>query len=298
MKGSVRGYIMKSVLLLSGLVLMLAFQNCGGAQFGSLGSSASEGNGHGYTGKATYVASDAACSDGIRAKIVLATTGAYYLTRRDCAELLVPQIIEPAISGSDPSYPNQLVYAGLTFELQPASLPGSGYFVLTESTYLGDFGGLAAANAACLTELQAKDWMGKSDASSRGLLVSSKVRAFLCDGSSCQNATASATYAFARAGATNAGGRTFTADASGTGPSDRADWDAQATFRGDYFVWTGRTSTSDSLWAASDTNHCTGWTTTTGNGQEGGTNYTNKQRWENGAVACSSSRRLICFVDP
>ena len=294
MTGSVRSYILKSVLWLSGLLLVVA---CGDARFGSLGSNANEGNGHGYTGKATYVAKDAACSDGIRSKIVLATTGFYYLTRKDCSDI-TSLWIQPTISGSDPALPNQLEYDGLTFDLEPTLVVGSGYFVLTESTYQGNFGGLTGANSACLTELQSKDWTGKSDATSRGLLVSGKVRAFLCDGSSCQDATASATYAFARAGATNAGGRTFTADANGLGPNDRADWDAQATFRGDYFAWTGRTSTSDSTWVASDTNHCTGWTTTTGNGQEGGTNYTNKQRWANGAVSCSSSRHLICFVDP
>jgi hypothetical protein len=47
---------------------------------------------------------------------------------------------------------------------------GTGYFVLSNGTWNGNFPGLGGANANCLTDLQSNDWLNKADASSRGLI--------------------------------------------------------------------------------------------------------------------------------
>src|SRR5258707_9791 len=100
---------------------------------------------------------------------------------------------------------------------------GSGYFVLTNTTYDGNLGGLAGANSKCLTELTTNTaWAGYSSANSNGQLVSSKVFAFLGTGSSgtTQNLLPLTTYYFASVGNAGAGGASFVTDSSGLGPGD------------------------------------------------------------------------------
>lgn len=66
---------------------------------------------------------------------------------------------------------------------------GSGYFVMTNGTWSGNLGGLAGADAKCLSDLTTNTgWMGYADANSRGLLVAAKVHAFICSTSAvCNN---------------------------------------------------------------------------------------------------------------
>jgi hypothetical protein len=126
---------------------------------------------------------------------------------------------------------------------------GSGFFVMSKGTYNGNLGGRAGANATCLTELTTNTgWKGYSTANANGQLVSSKVFAFLCDSSTCNNLTASTTYFFANAGNSSAGGASFTTDGSGLGPNDSADWSAANYFGGFYSYWTGYSITSDTQW--------------------------------------------------
>jgi len=59
--------------------------------------------------------------------------------------------------------------------------PPNGYFVLTSSTFTGNFGGLSGADSQCLTELTTTHttWKGYSTALANGQLVSGNVHAFL-----------------------------------------------------------------------------------------------------------------------
>ena len=97
-----------------------------------------------------------------------------------------------------------------------------GYFVLVTNVTKGNFGGHNGAKNICLTELANRNWKGKANAYLRGMLSSSKVRAFLCDGSTCANGQPSTSYRFALApvgGFATIGGDSFTTDSSGIGPA-------------------------------------------------------------------------------
>lgn len=176
----------------------------------------------------------------------------------------------------------------------------SGYFVLTSSsTYTGSLGGLAGANASCLTDLTNNNWLGKGGV----LLDSSHVRSFLCDGTTCNNLNPNTTYKFAISGDTVNGGTTFTTDATGAGPNDANDWTGATYFNAAIFFWTGRLAGTATLWSMSpDTsNHCVGFTSAAGNptkGMQGQASSTTSTRWASGGIACSSSKYLICFVNP
>src|SRR5690606_20693223 len=84
---------------------------------------------------------------------------------------------------------------------------GSGFFVLTETIYDGNLGGLNGADAKCLTELTTKtNWKNYALAQANGQLTVAKVKAFLCStGAACNNATPLATYYFAAVGDSSKG---------------------------------------------------------------------------------------------
>lgn len=173
------------------------------------------------------------------------------------------------------------------------------YFVAMSSNVPnGNLGGLAGANSTCLANLQSNNWMGKSNV----FLDSSTVKAWLCDGSTCQNTMASKTYAFALSGTPATGGGTFTTDASALGPGDATGWNLASTFgTTSVFYWTGRNSTSATQWAnTSNGSHCSGWTSSSSgvSGMRATSNSTIATRWLNATSTCdSSTRRLICLVD-
>ena len=201
---------------------------------------------------------------------------------------------------------------GTTWLFQAANNPtipaGSGFFVLTSGTYTGNLGGLSGANSTCLTELTTNTgWKGYSTANGNGQLISGKVKAFLCDGSSCNNLTASTTYFFANAGNSAAGGASFTTNSSGFGPGDNADWAAANYFGGTYFYWSmmGGTS-STTLWtgasAINNTNFaCNTWSSSS-SGSSGffaNSAATDYNRWDNNNnYPCNNTYHLICFVNP
>jgi len=182
-----------------------------------------------------------------------------------------------------------------------------GYFVYTEPVD-PDFGGLAGANSYCLSELTSRDWKNKDIALANGQLIASKVRAFLCDGSTCQNAEPDTTYYFASSHDSSAGGASFTTDSSGRGPNDNELWRTADRFSGGAHnaqaYWSGRAQgTNTSLWPnTSSTDHCSGWTTTSSgvDGRIGFVNdyYTNQARWSSWTAQCSGSLSLVCFVHP
>jgi hypothetical protein len=94
-----------------------------------------------------------------------------------------------------------------------------------------------------------------------GRLTSSKVFAFLCDGTNCNNLNSSTTYYFAYAADVTAGGGSFTTDGSGVGPNDALSWGIANHFANTGTVWSGRATTSNTAWAnSSSANNCTAWT--------------------------------------
>ena len=193
---------------------------------------------------------------------------------------------------------------------------GSGYFVMTQSTWNGNLSRQVGANALCLTELTTNtNWKGYSDANSRGLLISTKVRAFLCDaGTGCMNPLPNTTYYFATVGDAAAGGASFTTDVDGRGPGDSANWSGASYFNGNYTVWTGRGDNfggvnTATLWntiTIENSHNCSFWTDGSGTvaggvgGEKGVTANTNSNRWGGGIFQqdCSVLSHLICMVDP
>ena len=186
---------------------------------------------------------------------------------------------------------------------------GSGFFVLTESTYDGNLGGLNGADAKCLAELSTKtNWKNYAVAQANGQLTATKVKAFLCTtGAACNNATPLATYYFAAVGDTAKGGASFTANSSGQGPGDSAIWSAANYFGRDANYWLGKAANSGGnnlLWYTNGGNlsgyRCDGFTSTSGGGTFGITGTNDARRYYAGSdiLPCSGQQPLICFVHP
>lgn len=176
---------------------------------------------------------------------------------------------------------------------------GNGYFVMSNSTYSGNFGGLSGADSTCLTDLQTNNWKGKADA---GTLTAARVKAFLCDSATCNNLEPDTFYLFAVSGDTSLGGSAFTTDSSGLGPNNPADWSDSAIFGGSgTYYWTNRSAGSSELWGSTPgANSCSDWSdgTFSFQGLSGFTNNINSARWSSGPYNCSLVRPLICFVNP
>ncbi|WP_143149163.1 hypothetical protein [Hyphomicrobium sp. CS1BSMeth3] len=198
---------------------------------------------------------------------------------------------------------------GFTSPNPPDASWTGGYFVLVPSITKGNFGGRNGAKNICLSELASRNWKGKANAYMRGMLSSSKVRAFLCDGSTCENGQPSTSYRFALAtvgGTASVGGDSFTTDGSGVGPGDNSDWSVATKFDMEnrtegyqWMYWTGRNAGTSTAWAT--TSHsvdvCSGWASTGGNGRVGSTG-TGTSRWNSNYSSCNGNAGLVCFVDP
>ncbi len=193
----------------------------------------------------------------------------------------------------------------------PTAPSGSGYFVMTQTQWNGNLGGLAGANAKCLSELTTTHtgWAGHSTANSNGQLIASKVKAFLCDGSTCTNLMPLTTYYFADANNAGNGGASFTTDASGLGPNDSVSWAAANRFGGTYNYWLHRTSTGSTQWSNTSQSGgfqygCNVWTNATnGDGASAGVStYSDANRWVGitggSAQNCDNTYNLICMVNP
>ncbi len=192
----------------------------------------------------------------------------------------------------------------------PAPAPGDGYFVLSNGAFDGNLGGLAGADALCLTDLTNNDWMGKADAVSRGILNATKVKAFLCDSGLCNNAMGNANYYYAVAGNATVGGGYFSTNASGRGPDNRNPW-AAANYFGSgatywtnrhpviggaysYDVWSSDPHQSGSVWVCED------WTSNSNarDGTYGDASFDDHGRWKYQGATCNTTKKLICFVHP
>lgn len=187
---------------------------------------------------------------------------------------------------------------------QPTIPSGSGYFVLTKSSFAGNaHTTLPEWDSVCLTELTTNTgWKGYSTANSNGQLVASKVYAFACEGyagTQCNNLMPVTTYYFANAGDSSAGGASFTTDSSGDGPNDSADWAAANYFNGPYTYWTWHPQPNTAM-AWSETNNKGYWgIDDSTNAEVGAAGYTNGNRWTSTTANFSNgSYPIICYVDP
>lgn len=173
-----------------------------------------------------------------------------------------------------------------------------GAFVLLDANYTGSaLGSLANADATCLTRLTADSFAGKLNVT----LNSTKVKAFLCDNTTCNNLAPNTTYMFASVRWSGEGGATFTTNASGQGPNDSIAWGDVTRFVSSYDFWTGRAAGTATLWSLSSSgNTCSNWSSTSGNGTYGnaGSGNTTSNRWSVGAMTCATVGKLICFVNP
>jgi hypothetical protein len=170
-----------------------------------------------------------------------------------------------------------------------------GYLVRTDDDYNGNLGGLSGADAICLSELQTYDWKGKSEA---GTLTSGRVKAWLCDSSTCNDFVPDSIYIMAKADSTTTGGEALYVAADGSGPNDGAYWNGGSQLTGATY-WTGRSSISNFLWGLTpDGDTCSDWSTTSGEGMRGLSYIGNDGRWSDGILACSNTQELLCMVHP
>ena len=215
---------------------------------------------------------------------------------------------------------------------QGAKPSGTGYFVMSKSTWNGNLGGLAGADAKCLTELTTNTgWKGYADAKARGILTSGHVRAFLCDfesgfyPGSCNTPQASTTFYFADANNSAHGGNRFTTDANQLGPYDFADWGQESYFGASYTYWSGRSYYDDGAgpdaWHGPNNLSLVRWfngnfapncgsTNSWDNGTSGYSGFVGHaaggeswpsfayMRWFSDDPTCDTQEHLICFVNP
>lgn len=200
-----------------------------------------------------------------------------------------------------------------TFTYTMSSDPGSSNTTVSATRICPDSGGLTLANEICLKSLTTyTSWFGYTQANAEGRLDSTHVKAFLCDGITCNNMTPNTNYYFGNPIDSNAGGGFFTTDASGYGPDNSHNWQYANLFgvlhwmyQPSRYYWTGRGTTSATKWSGtSDANNCSGWTNgSSGSGALGLNESTNAGRWNNGTLVCSQNSApyapgLLCMVNP
>lgn len=209
-------------------------------------------------------------------------------------------------SSSDPEFITANIKNGVNILGVTGSYAGTaevGYFVLTNSTYTGNLGGLAGANASCLTDLTNNNWNGKTTANTKGWLNSTHVKSFLCDKTTCNTLNINTPYQMAKSGDLAVGGEYIATDSSGAGPNNSSAWNTLTTFNANDIIGTNRAPDTAIKWgttpkSATNANTCSGWTSTTGNGQSGSIGSTGTAKWDNGIYGCGNSIKLICLVNP
>jgi len=209
---------------------------------------------------------------------------------------------------NDPTILNCHNAANLVCLVNPGneSATTNGYFVMTDTTYDGNLGGRTGANAKCLTELTTNtNWMGYSDANTRGLLNSTNVGAFICDTALCGNLLPLRTYLFGLVGDSTIGGGQFTTTGSSIGPGDAQNWAQLQYFGNSYDWWSNRDTSSSSTFSAGRTEStapatCSSFTSNSvaESAYYGNTNGTSGGRWELSSDTCDQTKRLICYVNP
>lgn len=190
-----------------------------------------------------------------------------------------------------PGLAKQGVETTATHKICCTGIPKDGAFVLLSATgYTGNMGGLAGANATCLAGLQSSDWMNKPTEA----LTADKVKAFMCDDTTCQKLLPNNRYAFAQAGLPAAGGETFFVGADGLPP--QGSWTPLERFNNGYNMWTGVTAAG----SAAVGKTCSNWTSSSAGvlGKMGNAGA-GTAAWDNMDQTCNDpSGRIICVVNP
>lgn len=193
----------------------------------------------------------------------------------------------------------------------PMNIAGTsaGYLVMTSASWDGNLGGKAGADAKCLADLTANDWMGKSTASAAGMLNSTYVKSFVCTNSCNGNLLPLTRYYFALSGDATKGGASFVSNADSRGPGDNISWALSSYFGNSYEHWSNRaTNTGASFINGPQSllgpNHCNFWTSNSSSetGNRGNTNSTTNIRWNDttagAADTCDKLKRIMCVVNP
>lgn len=194
------------------------------------------------------------------------------------------------------------IVGNITVPAISAPNPDKGFFVLSALNYQSDLGDLAGADATCLSDLSDHDWNGKAEAVSRGLLNSTKVRAWLCVNSGCQDLIPEEEYQFAVSDAPGKGGATIRVGSDGLTHNNTQNWSGHNYWGvGNYF--TGRDEGTATVFGGPIYNSCRGWTYAGDSGSDygaqGDSNHTNKNRWHTTTYGtCNQPLKLICIVDP
>lgn len=180
--------------------------------------------------------------------------------------------------------------------------PGSGFFVLSSTTHNGNLGGMAGANAFCLNDLTANNWLGKADAVSRGQLVASKVQAFLASSGLNNNLVGNTTYYFSRSGYPDIGGAPFTTTAIGQAPNNPSPWSAHNYFGAAVKYWIGSRDYTENYFNLNGccTGYCSNWGSSssgelTGTGMSSGYG---RERYSASNSYCNIPNYVICMVHP
>jgi hypothetical protein len=173
------------------------------------------------------------------------------------------------------------------------ALPSKGYLVISETAWTAfqGAGGLSDMHANCLSELNTKTWLGKASA---GTLNSTRVKAYLCDSTSCGNPVANTTYFYARAGSATVGGDAFTTDSSGNILTDTISW-ARSTAMG---IDDTRLRTVRNMGG-----YCNNWTDNSGgysynSNMDGITQMDDWRRTQGYYGAACGTARMVCIVNP
>lgn len=173
--------------------------------------------------------------------------------------------------------------------------PTDGFLVLTNGTWNGNLGGRAGADAKCLADLQANNWLGKGNAA----LTAGNVKALICDSTTCNTAMPHTEYSYARSGSATDGGGSFTTNGSSVGTNDTTDW---GLFGINSDFWTNLGSSSASTWVNSpdSSDSCNNWASSSSGyrGGHGNTYHADRYRWKAGTRTCQNTMRLMCIVDP
>lgn len=184
----------------------------------------------------------------------------------------------------------------------PAPSNEIGYFVLSYDLYDGNMGGIQGANAICLSQLTTYNWRGKADAQARNLLNDTNVKAWLCNGSGCQNLNAWQIYQFAVANDPNKGGATISVEDDALTHNNTQNWSGE-NYWGHAAYFTGRESGSATKFGATMYGPCGGWddNSTSGSnyGAVGSSYNSDSKRWRHiHSSTCSNFYRLACIVHP
>lgn len=184
----------------------------------------------------------------------------------------------------------------------PTPPTGSGFLVLTAGTWDANLGGLTGANAKCLSDLTANDWLGKATAVANGQLTSSKVEAFIWyvpGDTPYRNFSLpdQTTYYVAVSGNPAVGGANMTSYNNGWGTiclpyacnEGTPQFSGANYFNGYFRFWYG-----NKFSYSTGEHSCSSWTSNSA----ASTGYYRDSTQTNGYIGCDTLQHLICIVHP